>query len=101
MDSLREYKMNFEVSMMMWFRFIECIICSCIYLNHLMTYFASLIDPASQQQARLLARNRHRQQAAAMRRQAFQFVAKKMRKFDEKTDALKTCSICLEDFKTS
>lgn len=48
-QKLSEYKINFALTMMIWFRFIENFLCICIYLNALMILCTNHYERRGQQ----------------------------------------------------
>ena len=82
--------LNFTVSLMIWFRFIECFMCTCIYLSTLIVF-------CSQSSIWQLNTSTNKPQLPD---NGTEFVDIRVRRYNEATDVDKVCSICLSDFCT-
>lgn len=102
------YQINFTLTMMIWFRFIECFLCICIYINSVTIICTDMLD------ARYPTPRTRTNQVASIDRKAIvdKYINEKKRQFlddksgeevfgEETGDIFKTCSICLEDLKNS
>lgn len=95
-------QVRFTISLMLWFRFLEWIMCSCLYVS---TFISTCCQTQEEDGDMRRAHHRTTHQTHKKNKKRVEeidkFIQKHSKRFSEEQHGGMTCSICLEDLTSS